>query len=331
MQRRPKPFFRKQNRCWYVEIDGKQIRLYGNELQSHIKYAEIMSVTAPCDVQTYAELHFRFLRWVGRNRSARTHEWYAFYLPKALPVLAMLNAADVKPYHLTAVLENADLSTGGLHNLARAVQSLMTWAENQRFVERNPLAKFEKPPQMSRDECVDRLTYERIMAAVRDLRFRRFLEFAWETGARPQEMTRLEVRHFDPEFRRLVLPHKEAKGKRQARLIYLTERAMEIAVEAISGRTEGVIFLNRDGKPWTKNSVCSIFYRLRKKGIDCHMGAFRKGFITEAIKNGVDTVTLSHLVGHASTDMISKIYAKLQHDPEHMRQSAARAKRGSGD
>ena len=60
------------------------------------------------------------------------------------------------------------------------------------------------------------------------------------------------------------------------------------------------------------------------------MGAFRKGFVTEALKNGVDTVTLAHLVGHADAGMISRVYGRVQQDPEYMAEAARTAKKEPG-
>jgi integrase len=57
-----------------------------------------------------------------------------------------------------------------------------------------------------------------------------------------------------------------------------------------------------------------------------HLGAFRKGYATEGLKNGVDTITLANLMGHANGAMLSRIYAKVQQDPEFMAEAARRAK-----
>jgi integrase len=57
-----------------------------------------------------------------------------------------------------------------------------------------------------------------------------------------------------------------------------------------------------------------------------HLGAFRKGYATEGLKNGVDTITLANLMGHVNGAMLSRIYAKVQQDPEFMAESARRAK-----
>jgi integrase len=64
----------------------------------------------------------------------------------------------------------------------------------------------------------------------------------------------------------------------------------------------------------------------RAHGRKYHLGAFRKGFATEALKAGVDTVTVAHLMGHRDPSMVSKVYGHVQQDPEHMANSMKRAK-----
>ncbi len=43
MPRFPKPFFKKSHRCWYVELDGKQVRLGPDEAAAHKRYHELMA------------------------------------------------------------------------------------------------------------------------------------------------------------------------------------------------------------------------------------------------------------------------------------------------
>ena len=59
-----------------------------------------------------------------------------------------------------------------------------------------------------------------------------------------------------------------------------------------------------------------------------HLGAMRKGFATEALKAGLDTITVAHLLGHRDGTMVSKHYGHVQQDPEHMARAARRARGG---
>ena len=63
-------------------------------------------------------------------------------------------------------------------------------------------------------------------------------------------------------------------------------------------------------------------------GPKLHLGAFRKGYCTEALKNGVDVVTTATLMGHANAVMVSRVYAKVQQDPAFMAEAARRARGG---
>lgn len=170
--------------------------------------------------------------------------------------------------------------------------------------------------------------YAQVVEAVKEPCFRDLLEVAWETGARPQELRKIEARFLDLDSRRIVFPPKQAKGKKYYRTIYLTERARKIAARLAESHSEGPLLVNSEGNPWTKDAINFAFCRLEKKiGAKYHMGAFRKGYATEALKAGVDTVTVAHLLGHRDPSMVSKVYGQVQHDPEHMAKSARRAKR----
>ncbi|QDU57618.1 site-specific tyrosine recombinase XerC [Aeoliella mucimassa] len=61
----------------------------------------------------------------------------------------------------------------------------------------------------------------------------------------------------------------------------------------------GPIFLNSNGKPWTKDSINSAFCRLKKKTKMDSLCAydFRHGFATETLKRGVDTTTVLSPLG----------------------------------
>src|SRR5438874_6499366 len=52
---------------------------------------------------------------------------------------------------------------------------------------------------------------------------------------------------------------------------------------------------------------------------------FRHSFTTRSLKNGVDSVTLSFLLGHADTSMLARQYAHLDQEVGHLRDALGKA------
>jgi len=88
---------------------------------------------------------------------------------------------------------------------------------------------------------------------------------AWETGARPQEITRIDARHVDVKNSRWYWPAGEAPKGDKERSVYLTEEALAITKRLMLKHPEGPIFRNRDGEPWTPFAVNCSFLRLQVK------------------------------------------------------------------
>ena len=142
---------------------------------------------------------------------------------------------------------------------------------------------------------------------------------AWETGARPQELTRVEVRHVDLANARWVFPPNEAKVKTRHRIIYLNTEAMRLTREALERVTKGPLFRNRAGRPWKACAVNCQFTRLQERiGRRLCLYVFRHSFATRMLTAGVDHMTVATLLGHADASMLGKIYQHLAQCREHL-------------
>ena len=110
--------------------------------------------------------------------------------------------------------------------------------------------------------------------------------------------------------------------------MFLTEAAVELTRKLVAERPDGPLFLNRNGRPWTRNAVRIRFRRLRKRypGFGYFTAySFRKGFVTDALEKGVGVAQVAELVGHSSTEMVMRHYSQLQERVAHMREMANRA------
>lgn len=335
-KKRPEPFWREQTHCFYVQIGKKQHRLDPDESTAWRLYHEMMAkppearaVPLP-SAMSAVEVIDRFLAWAEINREELTYEAYKRRLQNLVDAIPpTLAACDLKPYHVTQVMDAKEWNANTKNDFASAIGRAYNWAIGQGLLERNPVALMEKPAREVRELAISPADYAEVMAAVAEPHFRMLIELAWEIGARPQELRKIEARFFDAANHRIVFPPREAKGKKYHRVIYLgTDRAREMVAELSRLNPAGPILRNSEGNPWTKDAINCAFCRLKKKlGRKLHLGAWRKGYATEALKAGIDTVSVAALLGHRDGTMVSKIYGRVQSDPAHMADMARRAKR----
>ena len=91
------------------------------------------------------------------------------------------------------------------------------------------------------------------------------------TGARPGELVRALIEDIDPPgppFRNAVIAisqHKTARKTGKPRRIPIGGHVEPILIESIGERTEGLIFLDRKGKPWNVPRASRIFRKIRNE------------------------------------------------------------------
>lgn len=338
-RRHPQPFWRKFNKCWYVQIGKKQVRLAPDRTEAFQLYHELMSrgpepgeppATSPT-LQLVVDVLAAFLDWSGRNQASRTTAHYRENLQRfTARIPAGLVIGDLKPYHVTRVLADfPHWAPNTRRDFLGALKRALNWAVAEELIERHPLAGLVQPAREARELVISPADYVQIRAAIVEPCFRDLIELAWETGARVQELRILEARFVDLATSRVVIPPSLAKGKKFPRVIYLTDRAREILDRLGQAQPTGPILLNSAGRPWTKDAINCAFCRLQKKlGRKFHLGAFRKGYATEALKNGVDVIGLAHLMGHRDVSMLGRVYARVQQDPEYMASLLRKARPG---
>jgi integrase len=338
-EQHPEPFWRQQTQCFYVQIGKKQHRLSKDRDEAYRLYHELMSrppeqqaltPVNPIPSGQVVELLDTFLEWARKNKAPRTYAWYRENIQRFVSAIpATLTIAELKPYHVTCAMDAwPHWGNNTRHDFISAVKRAFNWALDEEIIDRSPLARMKKPAREAREMALSPAEYAQVVDAVKEPSFRDLLEVAWETGARPQELRKLDARFLEVETGRIVFPPKQAKGKKHYRTIYLTEKARRIIARLAEANPTGPLLLNSEGNPWTKDAINCAFSRLEKKlGRKFHIGAFRKGYATEALKAGVDTVTVAHLLGHRDPSMISRVYGQVQQDPEHMAKSARKAKR----
>ena len=141
----------------------------------------------------------------------------------------------------------------------------------------------------------------------------------------------MEARHFEPQNLRWVFPKEESKGKRGPRVVYLTDRALEMTKTLAVRYPHGKLLRASDGQPWERNKVRCRFRRLRKKlGKRFCAYHIRHTWATRALQNGVDPLTVAILMGHVDVTTVSRTYQHLALNQQYLRSALARAVGGAG-
>jgi integrase len=273
---------------------------------------------------TVDEILDQFLIWCQAHRASMTTVNYQNYFlpfinapqPQGQGFLGQLPWDKLTPAQVITWLQ-AQTSWGPRtkRNFLTTLIRAFNWAKKNLGLPHNPFTGMEKPraqaPLTFVTEEEFTLILPRILPEFRDL-----LTATYDTGARPQEINRLEARHLDLINHRAVFPTEESKGKRFPRVIYFpTERSLEIIQRLARKYPEGLIFRNAKGNPWNHNSVKCAFIRLDKiVGRRLTQYMFRRAFITRAILNGVDSHVVAKLAGHTSTQMIDQHYSAIAAD-----------------
>lgn len=266
MARHPKPWFRYSRGAWFVTINGKQHNLGPDKQEAFKRFYSLMQ--QPQATRALSEslpaIADSFLDWVQRNRAPDTFEWYRYRLERICQRYPNMRLSELKPFHVQEWVDSyPNLSRTSRRNYIRAVKRCCRWAVQQGYLTTNPIEHMEVPGADRRETLISIEDYQQLLALIRDDSFRDLIVVTWETGCRPQESLRVESRHVDLKHNRWVFPKIESKGKRQPRVIYLPQAALEVTQRRIQQYPTGPLFRNSRGKPWTTDAVNCAFDRLR--------------------------------------------------------------------
>jgi len=315
---RTKPYFKKSHRAWYVNLDGRPKRLGTDEQAARHAYVRLVAQLQ--GDWTVAELVEKFLAHHAKTSDGSTCRYYR-QVEAFSASLGAMRVWDLKPFHVTAWI--ADRSP----RIIRAIKACFVWAEKQEYIKQSPLRNLKAPQATSRGDDAY-LTPDQLAAFLRIVPSGLYdlVRVMRETGCRPQEIRRVESRHFDRAGRCWVFPIHESKGKRSSRIVHLSAAAFEICQRLALKYPEGRLFRNSKGRPWTTSNLVSRFERLSKRlGFRVTAYSLRHCWITNAIINGVDLATIATLAGHTSIKMVCMVYQHLNCRSDHLKTALKQA------
>ena len=352
MPRPTKVWFRSDIGWWMVTLAGVKTRLIKGPDDAHHrqlaeeKFVELRKLerTQPhLPTARTADLIDAYLAWSRTHLSADTHRVNRYYGQSFAEHCGIVAARDIKPFHVTKWIHTmadpvrverekarrkAELEAGAVtrkdqggeprvwgestaHNARVAAFRVFSWARDEGVLAENPLAGMKRPKPAARRRAMTEDEFQKLHAAAGGP-FADYLFALRETGARPNEARELMWEHVRPD-RWVLTKHKTSRKVHKDRVVILTD-AMQAMMARLRGGGVGHVFLNTEGKPWTKNAVRLQMTRLREKlGLADDLTAYlaRHGFGTRAILNGVNPAVVAELMGHSSLEMVAKVYVHL--------------------
>jgi integrase len=277
--RGPEPWYRPSRGLWYVTIHGIQHKLGPGPKNNipeealqrfHALLAEPPEkpkASVPVATSQVVGVLDKFLSWCQEHRKPKTFEWYRWRLQLFTDFIGTeLPTESLKHYHVDDFLARYPSWAPGMkRTAARAVQRAMRWAMKKGYIEKNPVADYEKPAQGRRTVVVSPDEFRAILSLCPSPQFRDLLEVTWETGCRPQEALAVEARHVDERHTRWLFTPDESKGELWPRVVYLTSRALEITQRLMHLYPAGKLLRNDHGNAWDPFAVNCAFCRLQMR------------------------------------------------------------------
>ena len=322
MSRPRKPWYRKDRKAWYVEIDGQQRKLADGpkdgptkalaEAEYHRLMAERPASPTAAGGQspTVASLVDAFLDHSVKRDAPSTFYERKLYLQDFCSHYGPQLVRDCKPWHLSKWVDDHPTWKSGWtkHYAMRCVMRPFNWAVKMGRIPTNPFDSVEWPHcNTSRRPMTDE-EYDRLLkAAGPDSRLGEILRFLWYTGCRPSELRQLRWPdiYFQVKTPAIVIQkHKTSRTQRvpKPRVIPIVEEVAGLLkrIEARSEHDE-FVFVTHRRTPWARNSIQQNLRRLRRKlGLpeDVVLYGIRHHFGTDSIRNGNDIRTTADLLGH---------------------------------
>lgn len=331
------PFWRAQTQYWYLEVDGKQVRLSklgdtdpDGANRKHPpppvqdEWHRLMRLGVPADMRL-GDLIAQYLTSLpngdNKDNSRRQLTRFERFIGRDAKVSLL------KPIKLTEYIQkHPKWRPSSIRTCVNRVHACINWGVRQGLLDKNPISSvpgYKREGRSERRKGVisdsDQLKAEVHAGPV----FRPVLVVLRETGARPSEIARARVDKVNLECSCLVVPNKTAHMTgNPERTIYLSQEARNVVGECIGTRTEGFVFLNSFGRPWNCQSMKKRWDALRKvTGVKGTLRSYRRTFISSAINEAnVNPAIVATLAGHG-IDILMKHY--FEADPKAMLMAVA--------
>jgi integrase len=318
-----KPWYRKEKKTWYVQIDRKQVRLSEDKAEAMRMWRKLMAEGRTSDdswLEACVEYYLPTL--AAKSRRSREQVLNSFQTHTGPIKVSKLTKGHIRRFI------KPTWSASTTRSAIKTILACLNLAVKDGLISVNPVKDVEKPAWERRELVLTGDELAKLLPAAREP-FKTLLTAMADSGCRPGEICSLQVEDcFPDESIWLVANKTKNKTGVKKRPIYLTPELAELTRRLIDGRTEGPLFRNRDGNPWTTDTVRCRFRNLREK-LGLSKGVIPYGtrhrFASDAINHQkMDSLIVARLMGHSDGRMLQKTY--FREDTDAMVEAMKRAR-----
>lgn len=320
-------FFRNGNNTYCVKIDGKGKTLFkGDKNEDNDKKAEqlrhdlLITYNALAKDEkanlTVNEAINAYLKEEKPNEYKKSWTTKVKQLDEFMKVcgdkkVEELDGIDIDHY----IQSKKQWKNGTKQRLFRVLNSVFNSITYRKITRNNPCytAKKYSSDVRGEDVAISADTFKTLHLAAKGST-KDLLTVFWQTGARPDEILGATVAEYNAANKSILKAKHKTSAKGKYRLIVLTDEADDIVRKYIGDRTEGYIFRTRT---YTKILPGYWYQKLgrlaRKAKIQEQVIPYglRHGAACHWLTNGQSIEQVSAWLGHSSTAITQKHYAKL--------------------
>lgn len=279
----------------------------------------------------------------ARNVTPRTLHWYRYNLTIWRTFLAeqgIVTTRDVTPSLVRRFLlhlADKEHNPGGVFNLFSSLRAFINWyaSEYAGAEWENPLKRVKSPKRPT--DIIEPIALADIQAMLKACNTKTFngsrdaavLLLLLDTGVRKQEFINLLVGDVDIDSGQVTV--RMGKGQK-SRFVFIGNRTRRALVIYLRRRNEkkspirpdAPLWVSSTGRRLTPSGLREIIRRLADRvGIpEPGLHDFRRAFAVNALRAGMDIVTLARLMGHSNLATTQKYLALVKDD---LRNSHAKA------
>lgn len=263
----------------------------------------------------------------SQNLSNRTIKYYSDTLKvfatycdsHSIKTISQINPSFIREFIL--FLENRGNNIGGQLFYYRSIKVFFRWYWEEIEPDyANPISKV-KPPKNNLPP-LDGVSKEQVSLLLSkckedtftNMRDKTILMLLFDTGLRAQELCDIETLHLDLIKCSIFIP--KGKGRKSRTVFFGHSTRKQLRKYLRYSRNNQLLFTNQSGDKLIYNALRQILRRLcLQAGIkDISLHDFRRGFALEAVRNNIDLLSLSRLLGHSDLSLLQRYVKQSNQD-----------------